>query len=273
MAEKSLTIQDEVADRIRILQTSGELILPPNYCPGNALKSAWFQILEAVDKDKKPALEVCTRESVANALLKMVVYGLNPIKNQCYFIVRKNKLYCDRSYFGSIALAKMVDNTIAEVNANVVYEGDVFEYAVNSKGRKEIVRHVPELKNIDKKKIVAAYAVIVDTNDNVKTCAIKTYDEIVEAWKQSPMYVVNDNNTLKTGSVHAKFTADMAMKTVVNFVLKPIINGSDDKGLLGKLLKEESIEQTDDEIFDTVKDANTIVIDKSTGEIIEGVGF
>lgn len=38
------------------------------------------------DKNRKPALTVCTKDSIANSLLDMVVQALNPVKKQCYFI-------------------------------------------------------------------------------------------------------------------------------------------------------------------------------------------
>lgn len=256
---------DAVAERIRQFQNSGEIALPPNYSPDNALKSAWLKILEIENKEGKTALEVCTKPSIQNALLRMVIQGLNPDKNQCYFIMRGKKLCCDRSYFGTIAVAKMVDNTIEEVNANVVYEGDIFRFKINNKGRKELVEHLPDLNNIDKKKIVAAYAVIVDVNDNVKTTALRTYDEILQAWKQSKQYPVDEKGNLKAGSVHEKFTAEMAMRTVINYICKPIINSSNDSGLLMKTIQESETENVDEEVAEEIQqNANkeAIVVEK-----------
>ena len=83
---------DIVTARVREFQNKGELYFPSNYVPENALKSAWLTIQETEDKNRKPALEVCTKESIANALLSMVIQGLNPDKKQCYFIVYGNKL-------------------------------------------------------------------------------------------------------------------------------------------------------------------------------------
>ncbi len=72
------------------------------------MKSAWLILQAAVDKDKKPVLEVCSKNSIANALLDMVVQGLNPAKKQCYFIAYGNGLACQRSYFGTMAVTKQV---------------------------------------------------------------------------------------------------------------------------------------------------------------------
>ena len=244
---------DAVALRIKDFQSRGEIALPPNYSPDNALKIAWLKILETVDKDKRSALEVCTKESIVNSLLKMVIQGLNPDKSQCYFIIKGKTLCCDRSYFGTIAVAKMVDSTIEEINAEVVYEGDVFKYKINSRGRKELVEHIPDFANIDKRKIIAAYAVVVDKNDNVKRTEFRTWDEILQAWKQSKQYAVDEKGNLKIGSVHDKFTSDMAKRTVINYICKPIINSSDDNGLLEKSLRESEIESTDSEVAEEIE--------------------
>jgi recombination protein RecT len=99
---------DIVAAKVKQFQENGELHFPANYSPENAMKSAWLILQTIKDRNQKPALEVCTRDSVANALLDMVVQGLNPAKKQCYFIVYGNQLVCQRSYFGTMAVTKRV---------------------------------------------------------------------------------------------------------------------------------------------------------------------
>jgi len=99
-------VADFVLSKIQKLQSNGEIYFPNNYSPENALKSAWLKLQETKDKNDKPVLQSCTQISIANALLNMVVQGLNPMKNQCYFIPYGNQLTLMRSYFGSIAVAK-----------------------------------------------------------------------------------------------------------------------------------------------------------------------
>ena len=65
-------ITDDVNKSLTRLQDDG-LKLPANYNASNALKSAFFKLREVKDKNGKPALEVCTRDSIANTLLDMVV--------------------------------------------------------------------------------------------------------------------------------------------------------------------------------------------------------
>src|SRR5699024_2497617 len=90
-------ITDEVNEKLAELE-SGGLALPPNYNSHNALKSAFFKLQEVKDRQNRPALEVCSKTSIANALLDMVTQGLSPAKTQCYFIVYGDQLQLNRSY-------------------------------------------------------------------------------------------------------------------------------------------------------------------------------
>lgn len=221
---------DVVAIKVREFQQRGEIHFPANYSPENAIKSAWLILQGTVDRNQKPALEVCTRDSVANALLDMVVQGLNPAKKQGYFIVYGNKLVFQRSYFGTMAVAMQVDDTIADVIAEVVYEGDTFKFRIN-RGKKEITEHEQSLESIGSKRIKAAYCMVIDHYGHVKRTEIMTFDEIKQAWRQSQMRPIDDNGAIKAGSTHDKFTAEMCKKTVINKTLKPIINASNDSYL------------------------------------------
>ncbi|WP_373786230.1 recombinase RecT, partial [Jeotgalibaca porci] len=84
-------ITDQISGKLSDLEKTG-LSLPANYNPQNALKSAFFKLQETKDRDGNLALTVCTKESIANSLLDMVVQGLSPAKTQCYFIVYGNAL-------------------------------------------------------------------------------------------------------------------------------------------------------------------------------------
>lgn len=222
---------DVVAEKCRGFIERGELQLPKDYNPNNALKAAWLILQNVVDKDKNLALKVCTRDSIANALLDMVVQGLNPIKKQTYFIVYGNRLICQPSYFGRMAIAQMVNHNVGEFAYAVVYEGDKFKYGIE-KGKKVIHTHEQDLGNVDKKKIVGAYCVIFDKVGEPMKTEIMTVDEIHQSWRQSPMNPFDDKGNLKESSTHGKFTADMALKTVINKATKILINSSTDNALL-----------------------------------------
>jgi len=224
-------VVDAVAAKVHQYIQNGEMNLPTNYSPNNALKSAWLILQNTVDKDKKPALTICTRNSVANSLLDMIVQGLNPGKKQGYFIVYGNTLVFQRSYFGAMAVAQMVNPDIGDFAYAVVYQGDKFKYGIE-KGKKVIHTHEQDLENVDKKNIVAAYCIILDKKGDPMKTEIMTWDEIKQAWRQSKMNPIDDKGEIKTDSTHGKFTADMALKTVINKACKIIINASSDNTLL-----------------------------------------
>ncbi len=113
------TIADSVMGKLAKFQERREIQFPKDYSVANALKSAYLTLLETKDSSKNPVLEKCSKESIANALLKMVIQGLSPAKAQCYFIAYGTTLTMMQSYQGKIAIAKRVAG-IKDVVANVI---------------------------------------------------------------------------------------------------------------------------------------------------------
>jgi len=252
---------DVIASRVRKYQENGELRLPANYSPENAMKSAWLILQNTQDREKRPVLEVCTKDSIANSLLDMVVQGLNPAKKQGYFIAYGKQLVFQRSYFGTMAVAKQVNENIQDIIGEVVYEGDTFKYKI-VRGKKEVTEHEQSLDNVDGKKIKAAYAMVIDWNGEVIKTEIMTIDQIKQAWAQSQMKPIDDKGNVKAGSTHDKFTADMAIKTVINKVCKPIINASSDSHLF-----RESFNRTPEVIAE--EEAAQEIAENANGEVID----
>ncbi|OUM99332.1 MAG: hypothetical protein BAA04_09725 [Firmicutes bacterium ZCTH02-B6] len=216
---------DVVAGRINELMRSGELHLPADYSVHNALKSAWLVLQETVDKDKRPVLSVCSRESIANALLDMAIQGLNPAKRQCYFIAYGSQLVCQRSYFGDMALVKRILPR-AEIWFNVVYEGDEFEYQFE-RGRRVITKHNQRIENVKPDKIVAAYCVIEPGDGRPAHTEIMTWAQIQQSWRQSKQFKPEGGTT-----PHHTFPDQMALRTVIRRACKAVINSSSDDYLL-----------------------------------------
>jgi recombination protein RecT len=256
------TVVDAVAAKVGEFVRNREIDLPKDYSVGNALKAAWLILQETKTKDEKLVLEACTKDSIANSMLDMVVQGLNPIKNQVYFIAYGKTLTAQRSYFGSMAVAKMVSPLIDDFAYAAVYEGDTFKYGITN-GRKNVLSHEQELGNVDKKKIIGAYAITLNKAGDPIRSEIMTMDEIKQAWKQSKMNPVADNGTVKTGSTHEKFAADMAMKTVINKLCKAIVNSSSDKSIL-----LERINRAED-LSDRAAVEADIEDQANTGEVID----
>lgn len=237
LAINQQSIVDVVGTKINSFLMNGELALPKNYSVENAMKFAWLALQDVKDKNDRPALEVCTKDSIVNALLNMAVQGLNVGKNQGYFIVYGNRLNFQRSYFGTMAITKAVEPRIDDFAFSVVYEGDKFKYGIKH-GKKAVSEHEQDLDNVRKDKIKAAYCMALDHEGNVFRTEIMTLAEIHQSWKQSKQNPFDDRGQLKPGTVHSKFTADMCLRTVINKCCKPIINTSTDSELLLDIIKK-----------------------------------
>ncbi len=211
-----------VLEKINAFKANGELRLPANYSPENALKSAFLILQDTVDRNDKPVLEVCTPASIANALLDMVIKGLSPVKKQCYFIAYGNELSCDESYFGKEVTAKRVGN-VKDIKGVTIYQDDVFEYEKDARtGRNKVIKHEQKLENIDHEKVKGAYAIII-YNDDTTDVEIMSMKQIRAAWNQG---AAKGNSP-----AHRNFTDEMAEKTVIARACKSIINSTDDADL------------------------------------------
>lgn len=262
-------IVDNVANRVKEFQARGELVFPENYIPENALKSAYLMLQETLDRDKKPVLQSCSKPSIANSLLSMVVQGLNPDKKQCYFIAYGKTLQLQRSYFGSMQVAKTVDPTIKDIYGQTVYEDDEFEYEIKH-GKEIVTKHTQKLGNIDKDKVIGAYGTIL-YKDGTELSTVMTFDQIKQAWSQSSMKPVDDKGNIKQFSTHGKFTADMAEKTAINKVCKYVINSSSDSSITAKFAKQLDSDMAEAQVqVEIEENANKYELDFETGEILDG---
>ncbi len=225
-------ISDTIIKRVGELQREDGLKLPNNYNVGNALKSAWLKLKQVTDKNSKHVEEVCTKESVANALLDMVIQGLTPAKSQCYFIIRGTELTLMRSYFGTVAVMKRI-NGIEDVYAQVIYQDDTFEYEIRG-GNLVVTKHEQKLQNIDLNKIIGAYSVIIK-NGQLR-CEIMTMDQIRTAWKK----------TSNGGGVQKEYPDQMAKRTVINRGAKMYVNTSDDEDILIETINKTTANEYDD---------------------------
>lgn len=211
---------DSVMNSISKYIEEGRLRLPKGYSAENALKSAWLILQNTKDKNGVPALQVCKENpaSIANALLEMVIMGLNPAKSQCYFIVYGKTLSMMPSYFGRITALKRIEG-VEGINAQVIYEGDDIDYDMNSDGSISNIEHHQEFKNIKEDKILGGYCVIKYKGQEYGTIA--TMEQIQEAWKMSKM--AKDKK---------EFKSEFVKRTLVNKAIKWFINTRDDENLL-----------------------------------------
>ncbi|EGQ4031176.1 recombinase [Staphylococcus pseudintermedius] len=251
-------VSDNVLNKVRVLEAQGNLELPADYSPSNAMKQAWLQI----SQDNK--LMACNDASKANALLDMVTQGLNPAKSQCYFIPYGNKMQLQRSYHGNIMMLKR-DAGATDVVAQVIYDGDTFKQELDSVGRIKSIKHEQDFFNINKDKIVGAYCTIVFSDNRDNYIEIMTIDQIKQAWMQSSM--INDEAALNRSKTHNNFKEEMAKKTVINRAAKRYINSSTDEGLLQ--FAKESEQRQRKEVLDAevAENANKELLDFDENEI------
>lgn len=257
-------VSEQVLNKIEKFQADGGLTLPANYSVENHMKSAWLILQSTTDRNGTPALQVCTKDSIANALFDMVLQGLAVSKKQGYFIVYGNKLEFQRSYFGTVALAKRAGGITKEPVANVIYEGDEFVYSIDPEtARIKIIKHEQKIENIDNTKIKAAYA-LVTMPDGTTQVTIMSMQQIRAAWNQGA--------TKGKSPAHLNFAEEMAKKTVIGRACKMIINSSDDAWLYEGKNDDMDIDPAERQRENTVSGGKEAIKDLAEADYEEVTG-
>lgn len=213
-------VGQKVIDRVTKLGESG-MVFAKDYNYTNAIKASMLNLAEVVDKNKNPALEVCTETSVQQALFEMVTKGLDVSKKQGYFIVRGDKLCFHTSYFGNILLVRRLYPDWTPV-AHVIREGDTFEYGFDpGTGKMKLIKHEQKLENIDND-FVGAY-MYIPCSDGTQELYVMTKKQIQKAWAKSP------SQTMQT---HKDFDEKMVLKTIYNSGCQKVISSTPDPSLV-----------------------------------------
>lgn len=263
MAETTLKLDKvdgivtKVQERIEELSQTGGINFPPNYSVANALRSAWLIIQDTKDKTGRAALDVCTRESVFNALFNTAVQGLSPAKKQIYYVVYGDQLQAQRSYFGTMAVTKRIPGVV-DIISDVVYPGDTFK-ASKSGGSWQIEEHVSDWKNIDPDNLEAAYCTIVFEGGGSYT-EIMNRKQIENSWNKSRS---------RDRTVHKEFPDQMAKRTVINRACKVFMNSSDDSDLLIEAFNSTGDRIVDNQAPDTRKDQRIEALNQELSGAIE----
>ena len=210
-----------VKGKIEEMRTKNEIVIPDNYNVGNALNVAWLKIQEVQTSDKKPAVQVCTQASIANALLNMVIQGLDSGRNQCYFIAYGDQLQMQRSYFGTKTALRRILPEVFKIITDLAHEGDEVEWRWDDFGTR-YCHHIKNdpMQNADKP-ISFGFCNIYDAGGRLLGSTVMTKAEIDQAWRQS-------RNYKSEGGVHQKFSSEMMKKTLINRACKHLINTSTD---------------------------------------------
>lgn len=258
VAEIKKDISTQVLAKIDAFQRSGELTLPKDYNAENALKSAYI----ILSNPKDNILAKCDKASVAEALLKMVVYGVSPIKKQCYFIPYGDKLECSISYAGNIVSAKRYGK-LKTIKGNAIFEGDTFEFEVDqTTGRRKVIKHIQTLESVGTNKIKGAYAVY-ELTDGTVDVEVMNINQIQASW--------NQGGSKGNSPAHKNFADQMAIKTVINRACKLLISSSDDSVLYDPLEDDKVIDVTDANVQHEIKsEANKESLDfEKSAEVVD----
>lgn len=237
LKEMQDTTVNAVMKQVEELQQTGGLVLPKDYNVGNALKSAWIYLQTIETRTKQKAIDVCTKLSICNCLLEMVIRGQHP-KKHCYFIACGNSLEYWERYTGKLLRAKR-DTNIQEVVAQVIYEGDNFVYGVDKNGYYQLIKHETAIENINPDKIKAAYAVVIYKDGN-KHLEVMTMDQIRKSWQQGA--------ARGASGAHQNFTDQMYKKTVIARACKIELDSATDG-------EEEELSMTPPSSAEAIRDA------------------
>lgn len=232
VAQYTAQLSDMISKEISIKQKSG-LTFPEGYDVTNALVSAMYMIKETVDADKRPALSVCTPDSIKQAVIDMATKGLDPNKKHVYFIVYANKLSMTESYFGLVYRMKRADTNIVSCPAQVVYEKDTISYEIVD-AEKRITKHEQSPDNIDLSKIKGAYATIKYKDGHIVS-EYMTMAQIKVSWSK----------TRSKGGVQNEFPDMMAKRTVLKRLANITLNTETNDILLNDAYAESIDEEAD----------------------------
>ena len=243
---KPVLVEEKALAKIQAYMELG-MTIPEGFSPANSLKKARF-MLNDMKVGGKPVLEVCTEESVMQALLDSVAKGLDFSESQIYFIPRNNQMTTMESVYGRIVRAKRASKYYKPI-VGYVHEGDIFDFGIDvNTGYTKIIEHKTSVENLDKP-FIAAYAYVTD-NDGNTDVFVMTRKEWLKSWTKSS----------NGASVAKDFERDMIYRTIIKKSTKSLVNSN--VKYMGVLIDDED---------DTPLAGETApMIDKSkVGEVVE----
>ena len=245
-------ITSAVLKRIGELGDKG-ITVPAGFNANNQIYLAFLTLSQMETRDRKPLLSAVSPQSVANALLEMCLKGLSLEKKQCAFIQYGDQVRLQEEYHGRVALAKRYG--AGDPQAQVIYEGDEFEYEINPKtGKISVTKHIQKLANIDKAKIVGAWALVpyAEHPDWDPKVDVMTIGEIRQSWTQGA--------TKGESPAHRNFTGEMCKKTVISRAVKLFISTSSDNGDYDPIGSDNEVENQEAVVVDPTANATEVDI-------------
>lgn len=246
--EKSaIKLAQDTSDWINRNIKDNKITVPEGYNVSNEITMALMMIAQTENKDHRPALESCTRESIMTQLRLMAQNGLSMAQKQCYPIVRGEKLCIDISYFGTISILKRIMPGY-DVRANVIYKDDTYDYVFNEEIQcNQIVNVRSSIENRDKG-IVGAYGVIFEkATGKVIYSEVMSWKEILTSWSHA-----------KTDKVQKEFPQEMAKRTLIQRMCKLFLNTEKAKDIEGVRAYNEMVSNSYDDEKDITPSDETV---------------
>lgn len=245
--QKAVAVRNDIGDsviaRINELANNG-LVMPKDFSATMAIKMTMIKLSELKDKNGKPALEVCTKESIANALFRMCLKGLNCGLDQCYATVKGDQLCIDPSYYGKVLMVKRFFPSW-NPKAHVIRDGDTFDFETDKDtGLNKLIVHKTKLENMDKD-FIGAY-IYMPTEGGELDLYIMTAKQIRAAWAKSPTQQ----------GTHKAFDEKMVSKTIINSACNMIINSTPGINAGDDISDSNPTEDVDYEILDEHNNGN-----------------
>ena len=219
---KAKDITDGVMTSISALMKDGKISAAKGYDVGNAVNMAMIQVATSVkDKAGRPALEVCTKGSIARCVLDMVLQGLMPERNQCWFIVYGDALTLQRSYFGTVATLKRVMPYPIHVTADVIREGDQYIQDFTPYGERYVKGITTDLMESAGKPIKAVYCnIFKEGTEELLGSAFMSMEQVKTSWSHSKTY------RSEGSSPHNQEPDEMAKRTAIVRACKLLLKSS-----------------------------------------------
>jgi recombination protein RecT len=142
------------------------------------LKAERFIRIALTALTRTPKLAECTQASLVSCLLDLSQLGLEPDGRKAHLIPYGDKCTLIVDYKGLVELARR-SGEISDIHADVVCDGDFFEYSFGSGGT---LTHRPAMKN--RGAIIAAYS-YVSLKDGTASYEVMSVDEIKAIQKRS----------------------------------------------------------------------------------------
>lgn len=180
-----------------------------------AVISMALKLKETTNKAGRPAIDVCTKESIMQVAQEVLVKRLDIMKSQASLIVRGDKLMLQAQYQGNVKRALELNPFLSHFNFVPIYKNDKIEMEIDKNGNYGIKNHTTSFANIGNDNILGGYVRAIKKDGSVHMTEVMTIEQIKISWSKSSSI---------SQSVHKEFPLKMVRKTILNSLCAWLIN-------------------------------------------------